>query len=294
MKKIGKSIEQPQKTFLICASPRSGSTLLCEVLFRSGLLGKPREVFNPDLEAGEAEAWGTASYREFYQRAIADGVGSNGVFGTKLMWMYMERVTGKLQTLFGPHPPAWARVTGRLHALLSGFHGGAAIPHEESDLKRMAQVLSNAFPNLHYIWITRRNKLRQAVSLHRALQTNVWLQMEDAPPAPAAQPVFDFHKIDGLLHNVVLASDAGWQRFFEANGIQPLHVDYSELAADNLTTAQRVLTYLDVPIPAQHQFAPPILRKQSDALSEQWVQRYERMATGYQKAHGPKPEAILA
>lgn len=286
-----RKIVQPQKTFLICASPRSGSTLLCEVLFRSGLLGKPREVFNPDLEAGEAEAWGTTTYAEFYQRAIADGMGPDGVFGTKLMWMYMERVTEKLQTLFGPHPSPLARVAERFGVLLPGINGRKAERDPHEALKQMAQVFSSAFPNLHYIWITRRNKVRQAVSLHRALQTDVWVQTEDVPPPAATQPVFDFERVDGLLHNVILANDAGWQQFFEVNGIQPLHVEYSDLVADNVGVARRVLSHLDVPMPSGHQLAPPILRKQSDALSEQWVQRYQHIAA---ESNGTKREPLLA
>ncbi len=265
---------RPHTTYLICASPRCGSTLLCEVLYRSGLAGKPREVFNPDLEAGEAEAWGVSSYAAYYERAIADGISPDGVFGTKLMWLYMERVTGKLRDLFAPHlvPVVWLLSRAR------GWLRGAPPDPERDASVDMARTLARAFPNLHYIWITRRDTVRQAVSLYRALQTGVWLQRIDEPSPPLQEGTFDFETIQWLLHNVVRENDEGWRTFFDATGIEPYRVEYEDLAQRDEEVARDILCYLQIPLPANHTFAERILRKQADALSEEWVQRYHQLA----------------
>src|SRR3712207_7962398 len=35
----------PEKTYFVCTTPRSGSTLLCETLGLTGLAGRPKEYF---------------------------------------------------------------------------------------------------------------------------------------------------------------------------------------------------------------------------------------------------------
>ena len=42
------------------------------------------------------------------------------------------------------------------------------------------EVLAELFPNLRYIWMMRRDKVRQAVSLSRGLQTLVWWKRKAA------------------------------------------------------------------------------------------------------------------
>ena len=39
-------------SFLICSTPRSGSTLLCEALRNTGLAGRPEEYFQELTETG--------------------------------------------------------------------------------------------------------------------------------------------------------------------------------------------------------------------------------------------------
>src|SRR5215212_4925645 len=49
-KQMGATIEHPLMAYLVCATPRSGSTLLCELLGSSGVAGTPAEYFE-DLRA---------------------------------------------------------------------------------------------------------------------------------------------------------------------------------------------------------------------------------------------------
>src|SRR5262245_52793193 len=86
--------------YLVCGSQRSGSNLLCEVLSRSGVAGRPTEHFVPAFPEAEVvghsyagfekSSWartrGLASFPEFLDAVIGEGRTPNGVFGTKLMW----------------------------------------------------------------------------------------------------------------------------------------------------------------------------------------------------------------
>ncbi len=43
---------KPNTSYLICATPRSGSTLLCEALDNTGLAGHPKEYFEALKKTG--------------------------------------------------------------------------------------------------------------------------------------------------------------------------------------------------------------------------------------------------
>src|SRR4051794_11021098 len=44
-KPMGSTIAHPLLGYLVCATPRSGSTLLCELLTSTGVAGRPAEYF---------------------------------------------------------------------------------------------------------------------------------------------------------------------------------------------------------------------------------------------------------
>ena len=52
------------------------------------------------------------------------------------------------------------------------------------------------FPNLQYIWITRRNKVQQAVAMWNSFQRQVWRQ--DEPTSPKREAALHFEMIDRL------------------------------------------------------------------------------------------------
>ncbi len=43
---------QPQRSYLVCATPRSGSTLVCHALEETGVAGRPEEYFEALRHSG--------------------------------------------------------------------------------------------------------------------------------------------------------------------------------------------------------------------------------------------------
>ena len=219
--------------------------MLCEALKNSGLAGRPEEYFWRDDERFWKERWQVSSYADYLAGAIAQGTTPNGVFGAKIMWGYFEDFVNKLRAIPG---------------------------YEELSV---ADLLSTVFPNLHYISITRLDKVRQAVSFEKAIQTNIWVTTEETAPF-MGKLRFDFARIDALVH-VIESHEAAWQHYFAENGIIPFTVIYEELVAAYEQTSVRVLHELNVPVPESLQFTPRRLKQQADALSEEWIQRYYAM-----------------
>ena len=235
----------PSTSYLVCGTARSGSSLLCEALVNTGVAGKPEEYFQPSNEVMWRKRWGTPTYAAYLARTIEQCTTSNGVFGVKMMWGYFNQFLHKVRQLPG--------------------YKSRSMPTRD--------LLQTLFPDLHYIWIKRRDTLRQAVSHARAMQTNVWVVRGENPRPFARTPEFSFMQIDYLLQEIRV-HDAAWQRFFTGNGIQPLVIVYEDFVARSEEILRETLQRLEVPGAELAQYAPVSMKKQADEQSEQWVQRY--------------------
>ncbi len=90
-------------SYLICATPRSGSTLLCGLLRSTGIAGKPESYFRRDDLGDHADRWGIpqpvdgAVDTTYVRAAVAAGRTPNGVFGARIMWGTMTELTDALR-----------------------------------------------------------------------------------------------------------------------------------------------------------------------------------------------------
>jgi LPS sulfotransferase NodH len=266
-----------RRSYLVCATPRSGSTLLCHLLDRTGIAGhpeeyfealrhsgiprRPHEYFDPGRHANIIERlafrempdsedraphplWTPETYDRYLSWALTQGTTPNGVFGAKLMWGYL----------------------GDFAALVRGVDGFAGLP--------LPQLLDSAFPDLRYVQVTRRDKVRQAVSLWKAVQTQAWRRDRDSADRPAAaEPVFSFRAINYLVR-LLTAHDASWDAYFLGLGSEPVKVTYEELAEAPDAVVRRVLEALDIAAPDDLELGPPQLSVQADTRSEEWVRRF--------------------
>jgi LPS sulfotransferase NodH len=80
-------------SYLICATPRTGSSLLCGLLDSTGIAGHPGSWFRRQDEREFAARWGIANqsdgtfgYADYFPAAIAAGSTPNGVFAARIMW----------------------------------------------------------------------------------------------------------------------------------------------------------------------------------------------------------------
>ena len=127
-------------SYLICATPRSGSTLLCGLLESSGVAGHPASYFNRDGLNGYADDWGIARPRDgqideaFVRAALTAGKTSNGVFGGRIM-------------------------AETLPELISGLAAAASRPAVTD-----VDLLSAQLGRLRFVHLRRRDVVAQAVS----------------------------------------------------------------------------------------------------------------------------------
>jgi LPS sulfotransferase NodH len=153
----------------------------------------------------------------------------------------------------------------------------------------LATILDNLFPNLHYIWATRDDKLRQAISWFKARQTGVWGQSEGREevklgrawrlgdePLQAGELAFDFAGIAELLAQAE-AEDAAIGAYFAENGIEPYRIVYEEFSPRYEDSVADILRWLGLDIPARLSLVKPRTLKLADDRTEEWIARFREL-----------------
>ena len=249
--------------YLVLASQRSGSTLLVESLRATGMAGEPQEFFQylpttsmspqprewfagvedesilrllDPLVEGKPDLAPSEIWRD-YIRTV--GRTPNGVWGGKLMWnqtpLLLERAEG-LPERSGP---------GLLAAIRDVIGSDPVLIH-----------------------VYRPDVVSQAVSFWRAVQTRVWR----GRPDPVRDARAEYHA--GAIAYVIKmlqAQEEGWRSWFAEENISPIDVSYPYLWRNLTTVVATVLEALGL----DPRLAPqPVLERQADQRSDEWVDRY--------------------
>src|SRR5438093_3364190 len=239
-------VRHPRGCYVICTIPRSGSNLLTDGLRDTRRAGMPKQFFLPKAKSRYVEELGidpAVDYAAYVRAIVNTKVTRNEVFGFKLMSWYLD-------VFLAPRREA------------HGFGTSTT-----SDL----ELLRSAFPRLRFLRITRRHKLRQALSTARALQTGLWKVQQGK--TTLREPEFDPDLIEQSLHEAK-RQEKIWDDFFRQIGVKPFQVEYENLCQHYEATIRAVLNFLRINLPASAQVSPPATTRQSDEISRIWEQRF--------------------
>ncbi len=233
-------------SYVICATPRTGSYLLCDALAATGVAGYPTEHLSATYQQHWQQRWDAPEYADYISRVLTEGSTGNGVFGTKLHRHQLDHVL--------------RQVTGE-----------SEVPPE-----RAREVMEQLLSDPRWILITRRDRVAQAVSYTRSMQTDIWWDA-DADPAPPGRPRpaaarFDYAQIEAYRHRL-LRWERRWHSWFADSGITAYEVVYEDLVSDLAGSVAGILAFLGLTIPAGFRLPTPRLRRQFDATSDRWISR---------------------
>ena len=243
-------------SYIICATPRSGSTLLCDLLAETGVAGHPNSYYRQESILYWARSWDLSMLdltdnkefdRSYLAAALRAGTSENGVFGLRLMWGSVAELSTRLGAL---HP----------------------------DLHDDAALFERALGETLYIHLSRQDKIAQAVSLLRAEQSGLWHLAADgterersSPPQPM---VYDADRLSGFLKELEM-DDAAWAAFFAHNRIEPMRLTYEAVAAAPQVAVARILSALG----REPELASTVTArtaKLADNTSLEWADRFRR------------------
>ena len=236
------SVRSPH-SYLLCCTPRTGSTLLCGLLSSTGVAGRPESYFRvPDHQMWAARfglsmaGEGDFDFGDFMDGAVRMGSTGNGVFAARIMW-------------------------GTMHLLAEGL---GRDPGEGSDV----EVLERALGPLRFVSLQRVDTIAQAVSWARAEQTGFWQQGDRV----TFEAELDLGQIDRLVTTIDEHNDA-WQTWFAAQRVEPLDLTYESLVSDPAGTVKRILDFIGTVPPDDWTPVSPHER-QTDSINAEWARRY--------------------
>lgn len=254
----------PVRTLVICATPRSGSYLLCEALRLTGRAGHPEEyLWRPNAERF-ADEWGTDVDVDYGGALAKHATDESGTLATKVMWGYAATA---------------ARV-------LAGRPWGA--PDDSGD-HRDIELLAGV-RDARFVFMSRADTAAQAVSYSKAVKADAWARLADGSDVPGAMPVLDDRVRRTKRANVIDVRDyefdhvryfyeeirnhnAGWRQFFDDHDIEPLEVSYERLVAEYEQVATEIVDALGTR-EGSLTFGERRMQKQRDSVSRRWLLRF--------------------
>jgi LPS sulfotransferase NodH/2-polyprenyl-3-methyl-5-hydroxy-6-metoxy-1,4-benzoquinol methylase len=224
------------RSYIVASTPRCGSTFLCSLLWQTGVLGAPSEYWNCHKS------------------------GARKTIGIRMM----ER----LEATSGPD------YLTKLLACRTSKNGVFGVKVHFFDfqevLRGFPQVLELLAP-VTFINIEREDKIAQAVSLARSLQTGTWIAGSNKPRPTVT---YDRDLISRCLGSLE-TQKLGWTRWFDANRIDPYVVTYEKLAADTAGVVSGVVKLIGAQDDEPHAIQVRTVERQSDGTNKEWAVRFK-------------------
>ena len=237
------------RPYLICATPRSGSTFLCNALQQTGYAGSPTEYFLPRIKAAYMEVWEDTCPFSFASHLLANEATSNGIFGAKVMYPCLDTFLAELNT------------------------------HSEVSAENEALLMEQAFPGLRWIFIERRDRIRQAISVVKAQSTGVWHRVDDHQlGSRGVDPRHREIGVTRVLREVQKIKNLNhlWEDFFSRNDLVPYRVCYEELVDDYDASVRKILDFIGLDNYQSLTVRPARTEKLADSETEKWVNKVQR------------------
>jgi LPS sulfotransferase NodH len=247
-------VKQPAQSYILWFTQRVGSTLMAQALEDTGVAGRPREWLNASSAAEVMKKHGAATARELRDQLWRVATTANGVLGIKY-GMVPELHSDLIELMASVEPQR----PGRSYDAWQAF-----------------------FPNCSHCLLTRRDKVRLAISWWRAIKSQEWHRpnrsdtsvgmVESNPPGSLIEK-YDCSAIQHLLDECSAREDA-IHRQLDAWAIEPFTVVYEDLVAKFETTVRSVLEFLRVPNARAMTIAQPAFEPLADEINDAWYDRF--------------------
>jgi trehalose 2-sulfotransferase len=249
-------VADPERTYVVASVGRSGSTLLAAAFRVSGRFGVPFEYFSQESIAHLARRLGVlplTARGQLRQLQLHLRAERQRVPVTELSPAILADYVGELR---------------RIRTTPNGVFGVKILDSQFGDLREGIGVdLLDQVQPRRIVFLTRRDHLRQPVSLYRAQQSGVWNTRVLREPTPL--PPFERTAIEALIETIE-AGEALWEEALRGFSAEVHEVTYEDLDADYegvVTCCFAFLGELDAPVPPRHNV------RMADAITEDWVAR---------------------
>jgi LPS sulfotransferase NodH len=229
----------PERSYLLATVPRSGSTYLSHVLWRTGCLGAPLEYLNfePAGPYGHANR-SPAEQNRLWQSALRHRVSPNGVFGLKAFPIQLEALQ----------------------------QGNPALLHQV-----MRQVVPSRTGS-RIVYLRRRDRTAHAISYARAVLSGVWRKEQEH--AARVEPDYSPVAVE-RASRLIDEQEAAWAAMFADLKLTALTLWYEDVVAEPARAVADVAAYLGVALDPDAEVAIPMVERQSQDGARAWAAKHQ-------------------
>jgi len=230
----------PTLRYLFASAPRSGSTYVSHLLWRTGCLGAPLEYLNfeptgPYGFASDSPARQIALWRN----ALVHRTSPNGVFGLKAFPVQME----------GLHSSNPALLVEVMRAMIAG-PGRAKI-----------------------VRLRRRDRTAHAISYARAALSGIWRSEQEVGGRP--EPDYSQNAIINS-GRFLDQQERSWDAMFRDLDLEPFEIWYEDVLADPAGAMDAVAAYLGVTLDPAAVVDIPKIARQSQRGAVAWREAHDK------------------
>ncbi|HUN22194.1 MAG TPA: Stf0 family sulfotransferase [Anaerolineales bacterium] len=236
-------LSNSEKSIFICSTGRSGSSFFIDLMYNTGYLGYPKEYFGNQRRIIRQEETKTKTFSDYLDFLNTNALTENKIFSSKLFPDDLQDIKENL------------------------LNAGFSQWNNTSDF----QILEQFSPKVYFIWLTRRNKIKQALSLYRSFATNQWRYTETSKEKKQADAP-SFSDIAYYIQYVV-SLDALWSDFFKQNNLLPLVLVYEDILLNPRLALENVFNFTEVALP-ENLTVKTEHRKLGDDKNELWYENY--------------------
>lgn len=164
------------------------------------------------------------------------------------------------------------QVIAKLKMLRTSPNGVFGIKIHYSQIEQFGnfESLLRYLPNAYYILLSRKNVLKQAVSLSIASQTGVWISGQK----PINDNItYDFEEIDSCLRSII-RDNSSWRYTLSANGCNYIEMDFDHVRHDLPNSIKRIANFVGCEIDEADIPDTQITKKQSNEINKEWERKY--------------------
>ena len=194
-----------------------------------------------------------------------------GILGCPAEYFNFNKLLFRLTARFGVETPIdYLKALKRVRTTPNGVFG-VKVHFDHLQFLSISGLLQQLSP-VKFVRLIRNEPVSEAVSLSRALQTGAWHSQISEADKPA---VYSVSHINWCVQHLRLQKQ-GWDQFFESHKLPHMIVKYETLVADTPAVIAAITQNLGFPATPKLTVSLPEMKKQSNSLNQEWIERYEQ------------------
>lgn len=126
------------------------------------------------------------------------------------------------------------------------------------------------FPNAYYIILTRKDVLKQAVSLSIAQQTGVWISGQKSIND---NPQYNFEQIDSCLR-CTIKDNSSWRYILAATGCNYIEMNFDFIRKNLASAIGEIAKFMSVEVNSETIPKNQVTKKQSTDINTEWKKKF--------------------